>query len=90
LKNQLPDKRSVLLDALEDLEPDSSHDVHADGHVGRVGQLDSVLGERPAKWAHAERDHVHDSAYHLKRNKRISNKIIKNLNRTSEHMLNYC
>jgi hypothetical protein len=26
----------------------------------------------------------------LKRNKRILNKIIKNLNRTSEHMLNYC
>ena len=36
-----------------------SHDPHADSHVGRVRQLNAVLGEGTAHWAHAEGYQVH-------------------------------
>ena len=35
------------------------HDPHADSHVGRVRQLNAVLGEGTAHWAHAEGYQVH-------------------------------
>ena len=44
----LDELATVPLDGLHDGRAGPRHHPHADGHVGRVGDLDSVLGEGPA------------------------------------------
>ena len=40
------------------------HDLHVDGDVGAVGQLDADVRDRRAERAHRERHHVHRAAAH--------------------------
>ena len=40
------------------------HQLHVDGDIGRVGQLDADVGDGRAERAHAERDDVHGAAAH--------------------------
>ncbi len=68
MATQLPDESILPLDALEDVKANSGHNVHADCDVGRVCQLDTVLGEGSSHRSHAEWDNVHGATYtiHLK------------------------
>jgi hypothetical protein len=56
---QLPYESLLPLDALEDVEANSRHNVHVDSDVGRVCQLDTVLREGSSHRPHAEWDDVH-------------------------------
>ena len=58
------DEVAVLAEVVEDLLARARHDVHVHDDVGRVGDLDAVLGDRVADRAHRERDHVHRAALH--------------------------
>ena len=58
------DEVAVLAEVLHHGVAGAGHDVHVDDDVGRVGDLDAVLGDRVADRAHRERDHVHRAALH--------------------------
>ena len=47
---------------LQDVGTDPCHDPHAGHHVGRVGQLDSDLGQWRSHWPHAVWDDKHGAA----------------------------
>ena len=40
------------------------HDPHRRGHIGRVGQLHSDVGDRAAERSHREGDHIHRASTH--------------------------
>ena len=52
---------------LESRSAGPGHDAHAQGDVGRVGDLHADVGERRAERAHAEGHHVHRPAPHRAR-----------------------
>lgn len=53
---------ALVVEALDNLIPNSGHDPHVDPHVSRVGQFNANFGERSADGTHAEGDHVHCAA----------------------------
>ena len=54
----------VGIENVENLLASAGHDVHVEDNVFRVGQFDTVLGDRGTERAHAERNHVHGTAVH--------------------------
>ncbi len=54
----------AVAERVEHGAPHARHDPHADGDVGRVGELHADVGDRGADRAHAERDHVERAAAH--------------------------
>ena len=61
----------VLLDRGEHVRRDARHDDHVDHDVGRVGELDAVLGQRRSERSHRERDHVHRATSHAAGHARV-------------------
>ncbi len=55
---------AILPEVLENFFAGPRHDIHVHDDVGRIGELDAILGNRVADRTHRERNHVHRAALH--------------------------
>ena len=53
------DPGAALIDEVHGLGPHARHNAHIDDDVGRVGDLNTQLGDRTAERTHGEGNHVH-------------------------------
>ena len=57
-------ERTVVAEHIQHLAAHARHQLHVDGDVRRIGQLDTDVRDMRTQRTHAERHHVHGAALH--------------------------